>query len=376
MDVPREEFVRDLLAGAVEARDAAQAYRALAESTRTAFGADRVVVIQRAENGPAVVCEVPAATGPGTDAAGFAATLGAPGEVTSGRIARQGFVLALGLRPGWGLGVLRTRECWTPEESAALTELAPHLALVLEHAVFRAGLTDAAAREAAAATEHERFLSVISHELRNPLAPILMWTSTLRRLRVDDPEVQRATQAIAHAVSLARRLIEELLDLSRMERGVTQLSIETVDLRDLVEASVAARRAAAAEAQVVVEENLPESRVPVRGDPMRLGQLATQLLENAIKFTPAGGRISVTVVRRGANAELTVRDTGPGVPADVLPRLFNPFVQGKNARGGLGLGLALAHRFLELQHGTIQATNGSEGGAVFSVTLPIEPSKR
>ena len=376
MDVRREDVVRDLVAGALEASDAAQAYSSLAGAARAALGADRAILLHRGNGQAAVACEVPTASSQPLQADALAATFGAPGEVTPGRLARHGFVLGLGLRPAWGLALVRTRPAWTPEECGALAELAPYLALVLEHALRASKLADAAAREAAADAEHEHFLSVISHELRNPLAPILMWTSTLRRVRAADPEVQRATQAIAQAVGLARRLIEELLDLSRLERGVVQLSLETVDLGDVVEGSVAARRAAADEAKIALEEDVPQERVAVRGDPARLAQVVAQLLENAIKFTPAGGRVSIGVARRGANAELTVRDTGPGVPADVVPRLFTPFVQGPNGRGGLGLGLALAHRFLALQQGRIEATNATDGGAVFVITLPIERPKR
>jgi signal transduction histidine kinase len=376
MDAPRETVVQDLVAGALEAKDAAQAYRSLAEAARTAVGGTRAVLLHRGANGPAVVCEVPRASGTPIDAEILSPALGAPGAVTVAPGDRHGAVLGVGLRPAWGLAVLRARKPWTDAERATLSELAPYLGLVLELAVLRAKVAEAAEREAAAAVEHERFLSVISHELRNPLAPILMWTSTLRRLRAEDPEVQRAAKAIGQAVSLARRLIESLLDLSRMDRGVIQLSIETVDLRDLVQSAIAGRRAAADEAKIALEDDLPPEPVHVRGDPTRLAQVPGELLENAIKFTPAGGRISVALTRSGSQAELTVRDTGPGLPADVLPKLFTPFLQGPNARGGLGLGLALAQRFLALQQGTIQATAGSDGGAVFVVTLPIDRPKR
>jgi signal transduction histidine kinase len=94
-------------------------------------------------------------------------------------------------------------------------------------------------------------------------------------------------------------------------------------------------------------------------------------VENALKFTPADGRVRVALARRGGRAELTITDTGPGLPADVVARLFTAFVQGKNARGGLGLGLAIAHRLLALHRGTLEATNPPDGGARFVVTLPL-----
>jgi signal transduction histidine kinase len=376
MDAPRETVVQDLVAGALEARDAQEAYQLLAEAARTALGGTRAMLLHRGDDGATVVCEVPRASAPPIDPETLSPALGPPGSVTVASINRHGSLLGVGLRPAWGLAILRSRKPWAEEDRAALSELAPYLGLVLEQGMLRAKVAEAADREAAAAAEHERFLSVISHELRNPLAPILMWTSTLRRLRAQDPEVQRAAQAISQAVSLARRLIEALLDLSRMDRGVIQLSIETVDLRDLVQTVIAGRRAAADEAKITLEDDLPPEGVPVRGDPARLAQIAGELLDNAIKFTPAGGRVSVALTRNGSHAQLTVRDTGPGLPADVVPKLFTPFVHGPNARGGLGLGLALAQRFLALQRGTIQATGASDGGAVLVVTLPVDRPRR
>jgi signal transduction histidine kinase len=373
MDGPREEVVQDLVAGALGTSDPSHAYRALAETARAALGGTRAVLLRRGEDGAALVCDVPSDGDAPVDAATLSPALGPTGSATVSSIAPHGSVLGLALSADLGLAILRARR-WTENERAVLAGLGPYLRLAAEHAALRAKLADAAEREAAAEVEHERFLSVISHELRNPLAPILMWTTTLRRLRAEDPEVQRAAQAIGHAVALARRLIESLLDLSRMERGTIQLSPETVDLCDVVRGAVSGRRTQADGARIALEEEFPASRVIVRGDPTRLGQVTGELLDNAIKFTPAGGRVSVTVATSGRHATLTVRDTGPGVPADVAPKLFTPFVQGRNARGGLGLGLALADRFLRLQQGTIQSTGG-EGGAALVVTLPLDRPK-
>jgi signal transduction histidine kinase len=131
------------------------------------------------------------------------------------------------------------------------------------------------------------------------------------------------------------------------------------------------RAAATTEACVAVEASLPSRAVEVRGDRVRLGQVVAALLENALKFTPADGRVRVGLSRRGGRAELTITDNGPGVPADVLARLFTPFVQGKNARGGLGLGLTIAHRLVELHGGTLEASNPPDGGARFVVRLAL-----
>ncbi|HJQ84465.1 MAG TPA: HAMP domain-containing sensor histidine kinase, partial [Candidatus Binatia bacterium] len=270
--------------------------------------------------------------------------------------------------------LVRPRTAWTAAERRNLADLQPLLDVVLGHVVLRASVAAGREREAAGAAEHERFLNVISHELRNPLAPILMWTSTLRRLRPDDPDVQRAANAIANAVNLERRLIEELLDLSRLERGVLEVVREPVDVRDLVRATVERSAAAAEEAKLTLERELPDGALVVTGDRDRLGQIVAAALENAIKYAPAGGQVRVTLARRGERAELVVTDSGTGFPADVLPRLFGPFVKGRNARGGLGLGLALSHLLVGLHGGTIEAANPSAGGARIVVSLPLAPT--
>jgi signal transduction histidine kinase len=298
---------------------------------------------------------------------------GAEAPVVVGPLPDGSTWLALGLRPErddrWCVALGR-RSTWTAAERRSLAELRPCLELVLGRAVLHAHLAEAREREALAAEEHERFLNVISHELRNPLAPILMWTSTLRRLRPDDAEVLRAAQAIAQSVNVERRLIEELLDLSRLERGVLEIVLETIDLRDVVRQALEPYRARIAEAQLTLADDLPAKDVRVQADSRRIGEVLGALVENAIKFTPHGGQIRVALAQRNGRVELVVSDTGPGIPADVLPRLFTPFVQGKNARGGLGLGLAIAQRVLVPHHGTIEATNAGDGGARFVVTLP------
>jgi signal transduction histidine kinase len=146
--------------------------------------------------------------------------------------------------------------------------------------------------------------------------------------------------------------------------------METVDLCDVVRQAVEPHRATIAEAHLALADELPATRVPVQGDWRRLGYIVNALLENAIKFTPRGGQVRIELARRAGRVELVVSDTGTGVPADVLSRLFTPFVQGKNARGGLGLGLAIAQRMLAPHGGTIEVTNAGDGGARFVVTLP------
>src|SRR5262249_3061275 len=158
--------------------------------------------------------------------------------------------------------------------------------------------------------------------------PILMWTSTLRRLRQGDAEVLRATQAIDHAVSIERRLIEDLLDVSRLERGVLALSPEPLDLREIVRKIVDLHRPEAEQGQLELVVELPASSAPVCGDPVRLAQLTANLVGNAVKFTPEGGTVTVRLLGCRDAIELSVSDTGPGLPAEVVQHRFAPFVQG------------------------------------------------
>ncbi len=370
----REDLVAALVSGALAAPDVPHAYAELLRALRGAWRAERALLLRRDGDGRpvVVVAEDPSSSRDGFDAASFETACEAESPLTLGE---QGTVLALGLRPRadgrWVVSLLRPRTPWTATERRALGDIRLHLELVLTSVVAREQLDRAAQRETAATAEHERFLNVISHELRNPLAPILMWTSTLRRLRGDDPEVLRAAQAIAHAVNVERRLIEELLDLSRLERGVIELNKEHADLRDVVRATLDQYREALAEARLALDEDLPGDPLAVQADPRRLGQALEAPLENAVKFTPAGGRIRVALARRAGRAEVHVADTGPGFPADVLPRLFTPFVHGANARGGLGLGLAIARHLLALHDGTIAGENPVEGGARLVISLPL-----
>jgi signal transduction histidine kinase len=372
MPSARDDVVATLVAEASGADDLTAVWPRILEVLRSAWRAERAVVVHEQGGATALVAAVPASgKAKAFDPKMLADALGADDAVAG----RSAGLLAVGVRPAgdgrWGVGLVRARTPWTAAERRSLGELRPHLELLVERAALRAEVLRARSREKQAAAEHERFLNVISHELRNPLAPILMWTSTLRRLRPDDPDVQRAGQAIANAVNMERRLIEELLDLSRLERGTLELVMEPVDLRAVARAMVDERGAAATEAEVTVDCTLPASGVTVTADRGRLDQIVRGLVENALKFTPAGGRVRVEVARRAGRGELTVADTGTGIPAEVVPQLFTPFVKGRNARGGLGLGLALARLLLGLQHGTIDATNPSDGGARVVVSLPL-----
>jgi signal transduction histidine kinase len=284
-----------------------------------------------------------------------------------------GMPLTAPARASWCVALVRHKgRRWTTSDREALLDLRPYLALVLAHALLQEEVAIARGLEGRIAEERERELAAFSHELRNPLAPILMWASTLKRLRPDDEEVQRATQAITHAVNLERQLIEDVSDVSRLQRGVLALHRETVDLGRIVRDALVCRQRDIDAAELTLESNVPSERVPVAGDAVRLTQVVGNLLGNAIKFTPAGGTIAVTLAREGNTATLVVSDSGPGMPEELAGRFFTPFLQGTNARGGLGVGLAVARWLIELHGGAIEAqAQGERGGATLSIRLPL-----
>jgi signal transduction histidine kinase len=372
----------DIVARALESRDAATACGRMLDVLRDSFTADAAVLARNSECSPQIVyTDTAAPQAVSADLLSAAPANARPVVVETGTPGET--MLAMRLEPPatvpWYLGLVRRSARWAAADEKALVGLRPHILLVLAHAALQEALADARDRQRLVEEERERELAVFSHELRNPLAPILMWASTLKRLRPDDDEVQRATQAIAHAVNLERQLIESLSDVSRLQRGALELRHERFDLGTVVRESVALRQREIDEARLTLTTTLSADRFPVVGDLARLGQAVGHLLGNAIKFTPAGGKIGITLTRAGNRATLEVSDSGPGVPPEVSERLFAPFIQGPNARGGLGVGLAVARRLVELHGGALAAQPRSErGGARFSIHLPLadEPARR
>ena len=178
---------------------------------------------------------------------------------------------------------------------------------------------------------------------------------------------------------LQARLIEDLLDASRIVSGRFRLVIERVDLAGIIEPAIETARAAAENKAIALIPALDPAAGPVLGDATRLQQVVWNLLSNAVRFTPAGGRVTVRLRRMGSEAELTVTDTGRGMAPGLLPRVFDRFRQGESgtmrSHGGLGLGLSIARQIVELHGGTIRADSPGEGrGATFTVCLPLAPS--
>jgi len=222
----------------------------------------------------------------------------------------------------------------------------------------------------------DRFLAVLGHELRNPLAPIHTATDILGRIVRDDPRATQCIQVIARQARHMAALVEELVDVARITNDLIALDRKPVDLDAIVQAAVEQLRPQAQARDHAVTTQLAEGIVVVQGDALRLTQVVTNLLSNAIRYTPVGGRIGITVSRDNAMARIDVEDNGDGIAADLMPDLFVPFVQGQRAtdreHGGLGIGLALVKRLVDAHGGRIDvASEGPGRGSRFTIRLPL-----
>ena len=220
----------------------------------------------------------------------------------------------------------------------------------------------------------DQFLAVVSHELRTPLTAILGWARMLRGGVLDEASAARALEVIERNSKLQAKLIDDLLDLSRIVTGKLRLEVQPVDPVGIVEASIEAVQTLADAKAIGLKVVLDSSTGSVLADPHRLQQVVWNLLSNAIKFTAPQGRVELGLERVGAVIRISVRDTGPGISPELLPHIFEPFYQGENARrvGGLGLGLAIVRHIVEQLHGSVRAESAGEShGATFIVELPV-----
>ena len=221
----------------------------------------------------------------------------------------------------------------------------------------------------------EEFLATVSHELRTPLNAVVGWSRLLQSGQLDADGTKHAVEVIERNAASQRQIIEDLLDVSRIVAGKLRISTQPVDLLLIIHAAIDAVQPAAEAKDIKITTHVAAPDAIVRADSERLQQVFWNLLANAVKFTPAGGMVDVYVERNGTLAEIRIEDTGPGVPADFLPRIFERFSQadGSSTRkhGGLGLGLAIVRHLVELHGGTVSAANLEEGGAMLSVRLPI-----
>ena len=237
-----------------------------------------------------------------------------------------------------------------------------------------------AAREQAETANRikDEFLAVLSHELRSPLNPILGWASLLQTHKFDEAKKMQALQVIERNAKLQSRLIEDLLDISRILQGKLSLNVAPVDLTSTIESAIETVRLAAEVKAIQIQTMLDPDIGKVLGDSNRLQQIVWNLLSNAVKFTNSKGRIEIRLFEIESQAQITVSDTGVGIDPNFLPYVFDYFRQADSTMtrkfGGLGLGLAIVRQIVELHGGTVQADSPGEGqGATFTVRLPLMP---
>ena len=237
----------------------------------------------------------------------------------------------------------------------------------------------------------DEFLAILSHELRTPLNPILGWSQLLLNGNLPESQIAKAAEIINRNAQLQTQLIEDILDISRIIRGKLTLQITPVNLVTIIDNALDTIRLAAQAKSIEIETDLEENIGSIRGDSRRLQQIVGNLLSNAIKFTPSGGKVTISLISVNReiqqshlevanqpvpHARLQVKDTGKGITPEFLPHVFDYFRQAESSKsrteGGLGLGLAIVRRLVELHAGEIKATSPGLGkGATFTVFLPL-----
>jgi CheY-like chemotaxis protein/two-component sensor histidine kinase len=221
----------------------------------------------------------------------------------------------------------------------------------------------------------------LAHELRNPLAPIRNAVQVLRLKEESDPDLKWAHEVIERQVRQMARLLDDLLDVSRITRNKLELRQETVGLASVVESAIETSCPLIRENRHQLFVHLPEHPVTLEGDPVRLAQVLSNLLNNAAKYTDPGGNISIEARVSGGEVHIAVRDTGIGIAPEMMPHLFDIFSQANAAReraqGGLGIGLSLVKGLVELHHGSVEAHSEGLGcGSEFAVRLPLPLSSQ
>jgi PAS domain S-box-containing protein len=285
-----------------------------------------------------------------------------------------------------GTGVFKEEHERLVETLAAQAAIGLNKASLYQDAVFakRRAEQEAAEKqrlyeEAARANEaKDQFLATVSHELRTPLTSILGWSQMLTSGRLDAAMTQRAIETIERNARAQAQIVEDLLDISRIVSGKLRLNVQLFSPHTSVEAAVEALRPAAMAKSIAFQLVIDPQAGPISGDPERLQQIVWNLVSNAIKFTPKGGRVHLAVQRHHSNVNIVVTDNGAGIPPEYLPRIFDSFTQvdasASRKHGGLGLGLAIVKKLVELHGGAVSANSDGLGkGASFTVSLPLAP---
>jgi PAS domain S-box-containing protein len=236
---------------------------------------------------------------------------------------------------------------------------------------------EARAEAEAANRAKDEFLATLSHELRTPLTPMMGWTQLLLSKKLDETDAEEALQSIQNSAKTQLKLVEDLLDVSRVITGKLVLETCPVDLEPIILQAVNTVRSAAEIKHIQIQTVFQLGAGNISGDKDRLHQIVTNLLSNAIKFTPRGGHVEVRLERVDTYAQMQVMDTGSGIRPDFLPFVFDRLRQGDSSdtrqHGGLGLGLSIVHHLVELHGGTIEAQSAGTGqGSTFTIRLPLQ----
>jgi len=247
---------------------------------------------------------------------------------------------------------------------------------ITEEKKAEAALREHAVQLAEAARQKDEFLAMLAHELRNPLAPMRTALELLERFGEQRTVVDRAHDVIGRQIVHMARLLDDLLDVSRITSGRITLNCQDLDLRDLVSEAIYSTRGLIEARRHTLVTELPDEALAIRGDSTRLVQVLVNLLNNAAKYTDEGGAIRIAAATEGAEAVVRVLDTGTGISSRLLPRIFDVFTQDDRtldrAQGGLGLGLTLVRRIVELHGGSVEAHSAGRGlGSEFVVRLPV-----
>jgi signal transduction histidine kinase len=264
---------------------------------------------------------------------------------------------------------------FTEQAERMLAALAAQAAIAIDNARLFDALQKARDAAECANRLKDEFLATVSHELRTPLNAVLGWTSLLRSTQMDDARRARALETIERNAKLQQKIVEDLLDVSRIIAGQLRLDREPMPFRPVVESAIESVRPAAAAKRIRMTVELDDDPAIIIGDQARLQQVVWNLLSNSIKFTPEDGGVRVTLTVMESRVELVVADTGAGIAPDFLPHVFERFRQGDarvtRVHGGLGLGLAIVRHLTEMHGGSVAAVSAGEGkGATFIVRIP------
>ena len=264
---------------------------------------------------------------------------------------------------------------YSAEDLGLAEDVAARTALAIDGARLYRRAERARVEAETANQAKDEFLAVLSHELRTPLTSMLGWLRLLRTGQLDRDKVAQALEVVERNTRTQAQLINDLLDVSRIITGKLELDLYPVELAPIVDEAVQSARRGAEPKGVAIELTVSAAPGPVLGDPLRLGQIISNLLANAVKFSSAGGRVRVSLARDDGHAVVAVTDTGIGIEPELLDRIFDRFRQADSTitrrHGGLGLGLAIARHLAELHGGTVGAESAGPGhGATFTLRLP------